>query len=169
MVKHLSIGKILSPWGIKGQVKIAPLTDDIRRFEDLDTVYIDFGNNMISKKIEKIIFLKQDFVVLKFEGIDNIETAEKLRNCFVKVHRDNAIKLPKDHYFICDIIGLKVYDESRHFIGIIEDVISTGANDVYVVKTCENKEVLIPAIKQVVKIVDLANKEMTIQPLEGML
>lgn len=169
MVKHLSIGKILSPWGIKGQVKIAPLTDDIRRFEGLDTAYIDLGESMISKKIEKIIFLKQDFVVLKFEGIDTIEKAEKLRNCFVKVHRDNAIKLPKDHYFICDIIGLKVYDESRHFIGIIEDVISTGANDVYVVKTCENKEVLIPAIKQVVKIVDLANKEMTIQPLEGML
>lgn len=169
MVKHLSIGKILSPWGIKGQVKIAPLTYDIRRFKDLNSVYVDLGNNLRNMKIEEVIFLKQDFVVLKLKGINTIEAAEKLRNCYIKVHRDDAIELPEDHYFICDIIGLKVYDESRHLIGIIKDVISTGANDVYVIETHGNKEVLIPAIKQVVKFIDLVNKKMIIRPLEGML
>lgn len=169
LVKYLSIGRVLAPWGIKGQVKINPLTEDIRRFETLDAAYIDFGEKTVYKKIEKVTFLKQDFVVLKFEEIDTIEDAQKLRNCFIKVHRDDAIKLPEDHFFICDIVGLYVYDEKQHLIGIVQDVLQTGANDVYVVETSENKEVLIPAIKQVVKKVDLANKKMIIRPLEGML
>lgn len=169
LVEYLAVGKILSPWGIKGQVKVKPLTDDIRRFEVLDAVYIDSEKDVIYKKIEKVTFLKQNFVVLKFEEIDTIETAEKLRNCFIKIHRDDAIELPENHFFICDIIGLCVYDEEQHLIGKIKDVIQTGANDVYVIKTRENKEVLLPAIKQVVKEVDIINKKMTINPLEGML
>lgn len=169
LVKYLAVGKILSPWGINGQVKVKPLTDDIRRFEVMDAVYIDSEKDVIYKKIEKVTFLKQNFVVLKFEEIDTIETAEKLRNCFIKIHRDDAIKLPKNRFFICDIVGLYVYDDKQHLIGKITDVIKTGANDVYVIKTRENKEVLIPAIKQVVKEVDVVNKKMTIMPLEGIL
>jgi len=169
LVEYLSIGRILAPWGVKGQVKIEPLTDDIKRFENLKSIYIEIDNSLEYYEIENVLFLKDIFVVLKILGIDNIDSAEKFRGHYIKVHRKDAIKLPKNHYFICDIIGLKVFNYDGQYIGKVEDVIQTGANDVYIIKTVENKEVLIPAIRDVVLDIDLEKGKMSIRPLEGML
>jgi 16S rRNA processing protein RimM len=167
--KHLTVGKVLCPWGVGGQVKVEPRTDNPKRFRDLPGVFIEFKDSTVSYNIESVIFVNDYYPVLKFEGINSRQEAETLRGCYLKIPRKYAVRLPEDHFFICDIIGLSVFDESDTYIGIVKDVLHTGANDVYVVEAQDKKEVLIPAIKQVVKNIDLENDKMVIRPLEGML
>lgn len=167
--KPLTVGRIICPWGVRGQVKVEPLTDDPKRFKSLPEVFIEFADSAVFYQIESVIFLKDYFPVIKLEGINSRQKAEALRGYYLKIQRKHAVKLPKDRYFICDIIGLCVFDESGNYIGTVKDVLQTGANDVYAVETPDQKEVLIPAIKQVVKKIDLENGKMIIQPLEGML
>lgn len=167
--KHLTVGKIISPWGVRGQVKVEPLTDNPKRFKALPEIFIEFTDSTVIYRIESVIFLKDYFPVLKLEGINSKHEAETLRGHYIKIKREYAVRLPKGRYFICDIIGLHVFDEFDTYIGTVKDVLQTGANDVYVVKTQDKKEVLIPAIEQVVKKIDLENNKMLIRPLEGML
>lgn len=115
------------------------------------------------------MFLKHFFPVLKLVGVNSKQEAEVFKGHYINIKRKHAVKLPKGHYFICDIVGLRVFDEHNHYIGIITDLLETGANDVYVVKTKDKGDVLIPAIKQVVKKIDLAKGVMVIKPQEGML
>lgn len=168
MNKYIFVGRILSPWGVKGQVKVEALTDDIRRFDKLDKVFIDAGDTPVCSDVESVLYLKDEFVVLKLKGINTPEQAEKFRGAYLKIPREYAIKLPEGRYFICDIIGLCVSTENGEQLGKIVEVIQTGANDVYVVKGENGKQILIPAVKQVVKKVDLQNGEMVIKLLEGM-
>jgi len=163
------VGKIICPWGIRGQVKVEPLTDDPKRFKNLPEVFIEFTDSPVFFKIESVAFVKNYFPIIKLEGINSRQEAETLRGYYIKIPRKYAVKLPKGHFFICDIIGLHVYDESGTYIGTVKDVLQTGANDVYVVESQDKKEILIPAIKQVVINVDLDNEKMIIRPLEGML
>ena len=127
------------------------------------------GGEMLPKNLESTMLIKDKYVVIKFEGIDTRELAEQIRGAYLEIPREEAIKLPADHFFISDIIGLEVLDEGGQHLGTITDVLETGANDVYVLKGKDGRDNLIPAIKQVVKKVDLENKTMTIEPLEGML
>lgn len=166
--KHLTVGKIMSSWGVRGQVKIEPLTDDPYRFKALQEVIIDFDGQIKFYRIESVIFLKQYFPVLKLEGINSRQEADKLKGHYINIQRKHAVKLPKGRYFICDIIGLNVVNEYDDVsIGTVTNVLQTGANDVYVVEATNKKEILIPAIKQVVKEIDLENGIMVITPLEG--
>ena len=167
--KHLTVGKVICPWGVRGQIKIEPRTDDPKRFKDLPEVYVELNDSTVRYIIESVIFIKDYFPILKFEGINSRQEAETLRGCYLKIPRKYAVRLPKDHFFICDIIGLSVFDESDNYIGTVKDVLQTGANDVYVVEAQDKREVLIPAIKQVVINIDLDNGKMIIRPLEGML
>ena len=167
--KHLTVGKIMSSWGVRGQVKVEPLTDDQNRFNALHEVFIEFDGLNRFYCIESVIFLKQHFPVLKLEGVNSRREADKLKGYYINIQRKHAVKLPKGRYFICDITGLNVVDEHDELIGTVTDVIKTGANDVYVVEAKNKKEILIPAIKQVVKEIDLENGIMVIDPLEGML
>jgi len=167
--RELTVGRIICPWGVRGQVKVEPRTDDPKRFKDLPEVYVELNDSTVRYIIESVIFIKDYFPILKFEGINSRQEAETLRGCYLKIPREYAVRLPKDRFFICDIIGLQVFDEFDTYIGTIKDVLQTGANDVYVVETQNKKEVLIPAIKQVVMNIDLENERMVIRPLEGML
>jgi len=157
--KPLTVGRIICPWGVRGQVKVEPLTDDPKRFKSLPEVFIEFADSAVFYQIESVIFLKDYFPVIKLEGINSRQKAEALRGYYLKIQRKHAV----------NIIGLCVFDESGNYIGTVKDVLQTGANDVYAVETPDQKEVLIPAIKQVVKKIDLENGKMIIQPLEGML
>lgn len=168
MKQYLTIGQIIASWGVKGQIKIEPLTDDLKRFKDLKTVFVKTHEDMILYKVQSAIFLKKENVVLKLEGIESMDEADRLRGYYLQVHRKDAIKLPKDRYFICDIIGLEVYTEEDEFLGTITDVLQTGANDVYIVHDKNKREILIPAIKEVVKNIDIYERTMVIRPLEGM-
>lgn len=169
MKGYLTVGKVVSSWGIKGHIKVEPSTDDIRRFKDLKEIYIKTTNGQVAYKVESVIFPQKTSVAMKLDSIQSKNEAEKLRGYYINVHRDDAVRLPKDSYFICDIIGLQVYTEDEVFIGEITDVLQTGANDVYIIQNEAKKEVLIPAIKEVIIDIDLNKGTMLIRPLEGLL
>lgn len=164
----LQVGIITSTHGLKGEVKIYPTTDDVNRFKKLKDVILDTGNSTLTLEIESVKFFKQ-YVILKFKGIDNINDVEKYRQKNLYVTRSNAVKLSKDEYFIADLIGLKIIDETEQDIGILKDVIETGANDVYAIEMANGQELLLPAIKQCILEINLENQFMKIHILDGLL
>ena len=168
MEQLLQVGIISSTHGVKGEVKVFPTTDDVNRFKKLKEVILDTGREKQKLKIEGVKFFKQ-FAILKFEGYDNINDIEKYKGKSLFVTRDNAVKLEKDEYFIADLIGMQVENEDGSFQGTLKDVIETGANDVYVVLSKEEKEVLIPAIKDCILSVDLEGGIMKVHLLDGLL
>ena len=152
------IGIITGTHGLKGEVKVFPTTDDKERFLDLDTVLIDTGKELIEKKVQYCKFFKQ-FVFVKFEGLDDINDVEKYKRCPLKVTRENAVPLEEDEYYV---------DESGVTIGELVDVIETGANDVYEVKTSDGGHVLLPAIKDCILDVDMDEKIILVHMLKGL-
>ena len=168
MEEYLEIGQIVNTNGLKGTLKVKPLTDDITRFEDLETVYIQKGKELVEFTIQEVKYSK-NMVLLKLEGIDNIEEAEKYKNFYLKINREDAVELEEDSYFIVDIIGCEVYTENQELLGKVIDVFSTGSNDVYTVKNSEGKEILLPAIEDVIKDVDITNKKIIIHLMEGLI
>ncbi|WP_125153754.1 ribosome maturation factor RimM [Clostridium rectalis] len=157
--KYLNVGKIVNTHGLKGEVKVYSLTDNVERFNDLHKVYID-GNEVtiLGCKFQK------DRVILKIEGIDTIEEATKYKNKFIKVPRENAIKLPEGRYFISDIIGCNVFDENELYLGKVVDVIQTKNNDVYWVKG--EKELMIPVLKSIVVEININKEKIIIKPVK---
>lgn len=164
----LQIGAITKTHGVHGEVKVFPMTDDIRRFKKLKTTILDTGKEKIELKIESVKFFKQ-MVILKFEGFDSIESIEKYCGKGIFVTRQNAVKLKKDEYFIADLIDMKVIDENDKAIGFIQDVLQTGANDVYDILMEDGRQLLLPAIKECVLDVNMSEKIMKIHILEGLL
>lgn len=165
--QYFEIGKIVNTHGIKGELKVVPLTDDIKRYDDLEWVYIDINGKLEKYTIESVRYHKQN-VVLKLNSVNDMNKAEVLKNSFIKIPRELAIRLPENAYFICDIIGCIVVDEANNVLGKVYDVIETGSNDVYVLKAENKKDILIPAIKDVVMNVDIANKTISVKLLEGL-
>lgn len=167
-MEYIEIGQIINTNGLKGVVKVNPFTDDIGKFEDLKYVYIQLKNELKKVKIEQVRYNKNQ-VLLKLEGIDSIEEAEKYRNFYLKTEKESQEDLGEDTYYIVDLIGLDVYTDKNEYLGKIEDVFPTGSNDVYVVKDNLGKQILIPAIADVVKEVDLKNKKMIINLIPGLI
>ena len=167
-MEYLEIGQIVNTNGLKCLLVVNPFTDDIRRFENLETIYIVYNKQLIEKKITDVKY-KKNQVLLKLSGIDTIEEAEKFRECYLKIDRKDAIKLPKDTYFIVDLIGLEVYTVDNGFLGKIDDIFQTGSNDVYVIKDELGKQILLPAISDVVKKVDIDNKKMIVKLIPGII
>lgn len=167
MLKYFEIGQIVTTNGIKGFVKVNPFTDNIKRYDDLKSIYIEYKSELLEFKIEEVRYYKNQ-VILKLEGIDSIEEANKYRNCYLKIKREDAVKLPENTYFIADLIGIQVFDESNNFLGNIVDIFSTGSNDVYVVKNEIGKEILLPAISEVIKQIDIKNSKMVVNLIEGL-
>ena len=166
--EFIIIGKVVSTQGNKGEVNVLPLTDSINRFKKLSTVFLGNNHGKTIIDIEKIR-IQKDMVILKIKDIENIKEAKTVVGSFIEVERKNAVKLPKDNYFIFEIIGLEVYDENNLFLGRIENVISTGSNDVYIVKGKNKKELFIPAIREVVKDINLEKKRITINIVDGLI
>lgn len=162
------VGIITSTHGVKGEVKVYPTTDDVKRFKKLKDIILDTGKEHIALELESVKFFKQ-MVILKFKGIDTLNDVEKFRQKSLYVTRANAVRLRKDEYFIADLIGLKVVDEENKELGTLEDVMLTGANDVYVIKMLNGKELLLPAIKQCIINVDMENRCMQVHVLEGLI
>lgn len=168
MKQLMEIGQIVNTYGIKGFVKVVPFTDNINRFEDLDEVYLQTKNGLETFKIEEVKYSKNT-VLLKLRGIDDISVAEKYRNCYLKIDRKNAVELPENTYFIVDLLDCEVVTDEGEILGRITDVYPTGSNDIYVVKNEEGKQVLLPAISQVIKQVDIENKKITVHLLDGLI
>ena len=167
MEQLLQVGVISSTHGVRGEVKVFPTTDDVKRFKKLKKVILDTGKEQLPLEIEGVKFFKQ-FVILKFRGIDNINDIEKYIGKSLLVDREHAVKLKKDEYFIADMIGMDVFTEDGELFGALKDVMETGANDVYIIEMSDGKEVLVPAIKQCILDVDIENRKMVIHLLEGL-
>jgi len=156
------IGKIVAPHGVRGDVRVIPLTDFPDRFTVLKKILID---DVKSLTVDGVKFHKQ-FVLLKFQGLNDRNAVEHLRGKLIKVKREDAVRLPEGHYFIGDIIGLQVFTEAGEYVGNISDVLQTGSNDVYVAEQEGKRPVLIPALKNVVKQIDIPNKQMIVSLLD---
>lgn len=168
MEQFLRVGIISSTHGVRGEVKIFPTTDDLRRFEELKEVFLDTGKNQIPLEVERVKYFKQ-FAIVKFRGIDNINDIEKYKGRSIYVERTNATELQEDEYYIADIIGMDIYTEDGRYFGKLQDVMETGANDVYIVKSEQYGEVLIPAIRQCILDVDIKENKMKVHLMDGLL
>ena len=146
MTELYQVGAITQTHGIRGEVKVFPMTDDVSRFKNMKELILDTGKEQIVLEVTSARPQK-NLVLLKFKGIDNINDVEKYKGCGLFVTKENRVKCKKDEYFIADLIGLRAIDEEGEAFGTISDVIQTGANDVYVVTTKQGEEVMIPAIK----------------------
>lgn len=165
----IRIGLITKAHGLRGEMNILPLTDDPSRFSNLEDVFIisDKSINPFKSKVISVKYFKNK-VILGIEGVSDPETVIKYKNSYIAVDRKNAVKLPENSYFICDIIGLTVIDESGEQIGTVEDILQTGANDVYIVNRENQKDLLIPAISDVICNVDMENKTIVVNLPEGL-
>lgn len=168
MEDFFQVGIITTTHGVSGEVKVFPTTDDPRRFKRLKEVLLDTGKEHMTLEIEHVKFFKQ-FVILKFKGLDCMNDVEKFRQHVLLVPRENAVRLGRDEYFIADLEGLQVRDEDGMPIGVLKNVMETGANDVYVIEMNDGRELLLPAIKQCVLEVDVEAGFIRIHILEGLL
>lgn len=168
MKERLQVGVISSTHGVRGEVKVFPTTDDMTRFKKLKEVILVTEKTEKVLKITSVKFFKQ-FAILKFDGIDTLNDVEVYKGASLFVDRKNAVKLEKDEYFIADLIDLTVNDENGKELGTLIDVMKTGANDVYIVKNEEGRELLFPAIKECILNIDFKKKTMTVHVMDGLL
>lgn len=168
MDKYFEIGQIVNTNGLKGVVKVKPFTDDIKEFETFESIYVQKKAELVEFKIESVRYAK-NMVFLKLKGIDTIEEAETLRNFYIKVERDALPELEENSYYIVDLLECEVVTIDGENLGKMDDIFNTGSNDVYVVKNEEGKQILLPAIKEVIKNVDIPNKKITVKLMEGLI
>ncbi len=158
-VKLVAIGKIVAPHGVRGDVRVIPLTDFPERFYELKYILLENGSKI---EVEDAHFHKQ-FVLLKFRGLNTRNDIEHLRGKLIYVKREDLVPLPEGHYYQFEIIGLEVYTGQGQYIGEVTDILSTGSNDVYVAEREGQKPVLIPALKEVVRKIDLDGGKMIVE------
>lgn len=168
MQSKLEIGQIVNTFGIKGEIKVSPLTDDIKRFDYLEEVYVKTKKETKIYKVENVRYHK-NMVLLKLENINTPEQAELLKNAFLEVDREHAVPLEEGTYFIADLIGLEVYTDENQLLGTVEDIYNTGSNDIYVIKNELGKQILLPGIKEVIKQVNLENEKIIVHLIPGLI
>ena len=164
----LKVGVITTTHGVRGEVKVFPTTDDAERFLELEYVLLDTGRELRRLDIKNVRFFK-NLVILKFDGIDNINDIEKYKGKDLWIPREEAQELDEDEYYIADLQGLNVVLEDGTEFGTLRDVMETGANDVYIIDSNEHGEVLLPAIKECILDVDLEKNTMTVHLMKGLL
>lgn len=167
MEELFQVGVITTTHGVRGEVKVFPTTDDPARFKKLKQVILDTGTEHLELEITQVKFFK-NLVILKFKDIDNINDVERYKGKSLFVTRENAVKCEKDEYFIADLLDMKVVTEDGQEIGTIVDVLQTGANDVYVIKRDRKQDLLLPAIKECILKVDMAQRIMEVFVMPGL-
>ena len=168
MEELFRVGVISNTHGIRGEVKVYPTTDNVRRFDDLKEVILDTGKEQLILHVTSVKYFK-NMVILKFKEFDNINDIIPYKGMDLLVTRENAIPLEEGEYYIADIIGSKVITDEDKILGTLTDVLQTGANDVYVVKTKDGKEVLLPSIEEFILDRDIENKIVKVHIMKGLL
>lgn len=161
MMKNLiAVGKVIAPHGVRGELRIMPLTDFPNRFELLSSLLLEDEKSLT---IAQVRYHKQ-YVLLKFKGLDSRNDIEWLSGKILYIPRDQVMPLPEGQYYQFDLLGLEVFTEDEQVLGKLTDILETGSNDVYVVEQEQpgSKPLLIPALKKVVKKIDLENKKMIV-------
>ena len=168
MEELFRVGVISNTHGIRGEVKVYPTTDNVIRFDDLKEVILDTGKEQLNLHVTSVKYFK-NMVILKFKEFDNINDIIPYKGMDLLVTRENAIPLEDGEYYIADIIGSKVITDEDKILGTLTDVLQTGANDVYVVKTKDGKEVLLPSIEECILDRDIENKIVKVHIMKGLL
>lgn len=163
----LRIGVISSTHGIRGEVKVFPTTDYPEQFEKLESVFLDTGKEMRKLEIQKVRYFK-NMVIVKFCGYDNINDIEPYKGKDLLITREQAVPLEEGEFFIADLIGSRVVTEEGEELGILDDVLETGANDVFSVKKADGKELLLPYIDECILEIDVDEKLITVHMMEGL-
>ena len=167
-MERIKIGQIVNAVALRGEVKIYNYSD-LERFEELDTVILANRKQSKEYKIENVRYQK-NMVIVKFKGVNDRNQAEALKDYEVFITEEDLKELPEDTFYIRDLIGCQVYDETSHKkIGEITDVLQNTAQDLYQVKTAGGSEVFIPAVAQFVKSVSIEEKTVTVTLIPGFL
>ena len=165
MKNYIKVGKIVNTHGVKGCMKVLALTDEPERFDELDYVYTEIDDK--KRKINDAWYRK-GMVYLELEGISSMDDVVRLKETFISIEENQLKELPENTYYIFELEGLDVYSTQGEYIGKIKEVFQTGANDVYEVKNKSNTY-YIPAVKEVVKEVNIQDKRVIINVIEGLL
>lgn len=168
MEDMLRIGVVTTTHGIRGEVKVYPTTDDVKRFKKTDEVILITKQGNLTLHVESAKFFK-NIVIVKFKEFNNINEVEQFRKCDLMVTRENALPLKEGQFYFCDVIGAKVVEEDGSPIGIVKDVIETGANNVFSIEMENGKEVLFPVIPDCIKKVDTEAGIVTAHIMKGLL
>ena len=167
---RLKVGKIVNTHSLKGEVKVISSTDfEEQRFEKGTELLITRGNQVVKEVTVESYRTHKNNLLVKFVGIDSIEEAEKLKNLQIKIDSENIGELEENEYYFHEIIGCEVFDENGKSLGEISEILTPGANDVWVIKSQNGKEILIPYIGDVVKKIDVENKKIDIEVMEGLI
>ena len=165
MVEYFEIGQITNTHGLKGELKVRPFTESKKRFEELKSILVDFNGKLTKYDIEKIRY-QNDVILLKLKGVDDIDEALKLKSHYIKIPRTDAKETNENEFFIADLIGCEVYQND--LIGIVDDVFTAGASDVYVIKRKGKKDLLLPAIESNIKKIDVENRRIDVEIPRGL-
>lgn len=163
----LQVGAVTSTHGLRGEVKVFPTTDDPKRYSKLKKVFLGMAEQREKLEIERVRYFK-NMVIVKFKGIDDINDAQQYKGAKLYVAREDAVPLAEDEYFAADLIGLLAVSDENEELGSVSDVLQTGANDVYVIRQPNGKELLVPAIKDCIKNIDLSGGKMVVHLLPGL-
>jgi 16S rRNA processing protein RimM len=164
----ISIGKVLKPWGVKGEIRIGSLTDHPDRFRGLRRIYLTSPRGVTRECTIRSVRTVDDSPLLLLEGYDSPERARELNGWLVQIPEEETIPLPEGQYYWFELIGMEVESEAGERLGRIVDIFPTGSNDVYVMKA-GRREVYLPATKEVIRQVDRKTKRMVIHVLDGLL
>ncbi len=168
MEPFLRVGVFANTHGIHGEIKLFPTTEDKGRFVKGLPLWFDTGKEKKQFVVSGVKYFK-NLVILRFEGITNINEIEPYKGCDVLVDREHALSLEEDEYFICDILGAEVVTQEGETLGRLREVMQTGANDVYVIDLKNGKEALFPVIPECVKDVDVLNRKITVHVMPGLM
>ncbi|MEW6696202.1 MAG: ribosome maturation factor RimM [Bacillota bacterium] len=166
--QYITVGEVVNTQGIRGEVRVIPTTDFPERFAENKKITLFHKGRRNVYTIEKV-WPHKKFIIIKFAEVPDMTSAEKLKGGLLQVTPEELTPLPKGHYYIFEIVGLRVFDEQNQALGKVIQVLQTGANDVYVVKKEQGKDILIPAIKSVVKRIDVPGGRMEVELPEGLL
>lgn len=164
-MEYTIIGQVINTQGIKGEIKIRPLTNDLNRFSKLQTVYL--GDNKEKLTYEKSR-IQKNFIIMKLKEYNNINDVLKFKEGYIYVDSRDRVELEEDEFFISDLLDSVVYNMDREKLGILIDVREGIGNDIYIIKG-SGPEFMVPAVKEFIKKIDLENKEIFIDPIEGMI
>ncbi|MDA8233231.1 MAG: ribosome maturation factor RimM [Clostridia bacterium] len=167
MENLITIGKIVSTQGHRGEVRVLPYTDFPERFQTMKEITVSLNGRIQIMHPEKV-WQHKKFIIIKFEEVHDMNQAELLRDALILISPEQLNQLPEGTYYIFQIVGLEVYTEEGRLLGKIKEVLSTGSNDVYIIERENQRDLLIPAIKQVIKKVDVENKKMVVELMEGL-
>ncbi|WP_068672416.1 ribosome maturation factor RimM [Oceanobacillus sp. Castelsardo] len=168
-INMFNVGKIINTHGIRGEVKVLRISDFDDRFQTGGILYLDNNKGEPLKLVIDGHRIHKGYDLLQFEGYHNINDVENFKGLFLKIKEEQLTELDDNEFYYHEIIGCEVHTTDDRYIGKIKEVLSPGANDVWVVKQLKGKDILVPYIEEVVKSVDIDAKNVTIEPMEGLL